>query len=309
MVRAARFLFSDSKSDEGRSRPVAVVAGSLGVLALAIGLLPLPYRTQTEGVVWVPEDSLVRARTDGFIERLVASPGQRIRAGDVLIACGDPDLEAEVKVLAARLRLLDARYQAELVRDQVRAEIVEEERRHARERLARAREQIGDLVIRSAVDGVFVTPHPEDLPGRFLRKGQALAHVLPSQVVTVRAVVSQDDIDLVRERTRRAQVRLAERVEDVVPARVKRVVPGASDQLPSTALGSAGGGQVPIDPRDARGVSAIERLFVVELELEGASRLVNLGGRVHVRFDHGRASMAVQWFRELRQLFLSRLDV
>jgi putative peptide zinc metalloprotease protein len=95
----------------------------------------------------------------------------------------------------------------------------------------------------------------------------------------------------------------------VVPARIRRVVPTASETLPSSALGSAGGGRVPVDPRDERGLSAVEKLFVVELELEGAPRVANLGGRVHVRFDHGLRPIALQWLRELRQLFLSRLDV
>jgi hypothetical protein len=30
---------------------------------------------------------------------------------------------------------------------------------------------------------------------------------------------------------------------------------------------------------------------------------------VYVRFDHGHKPLALQWYRSLRQLFLSRLDV
>lgn len=309
VVKVLRVLFGEARLRDVRSRAIGVVSAALAGLVLLFAVLPAPYRTQTEGVIWIPEESLVRAGTEGFIERLVATPGERIRRGDVLIECEDADLETEAKVLAARLRLLNARYHEEGVRDRVRAEIVEEERREVRERLARARERIGDLTIRSAVDGVFVAPQAQDLPGRFVRQGQALAHVLAPEALTVRAVVSQDDIDLVRERTRRAEVRLAERVDEVVPARVRRVVPTASGTLPSTALGIAGGGRVPIDPRDERGLSALEKLFVVELEIEGSPRGANLGGRVHVRFDHGNTPLALQWFRQLRQLFLSRLDV
>ena len=60
---------------------------------------------------------------------------------------------------------------------------------------------------------------------------------------------------------------------------------------------------------DERGKSAIHKHFVVELELPPEAQVQNLGGRVHVRFDHGYQALASQWYRSLRQLFLSRLDV
>jgi putative peptide zinc metalloprotease protein len=35
---------------------------------------------------------------------------------------------------------------------------------------------------------------------------------------------------------------------------------------------------------------------------------VNAGGRAYVRFDHGRAPLAAQWYSEVRRLFLSRFN-
>jgi putative peptide zinc metalloprotease protein len=56
-------------------------------------------------------------------------------------------------------------------------------------------------------------------------------------------------------------------------------------------------------------VTAFERVFQVEVELEQSPRFVNVGGRAFLRFDHGRAPLARQWYRQLRQLFLSTFDV
>jgi putative peptide zinc metalloprotease protein len=53
----------------------------------------------------------------------------------------------------------------------------------------------------------------------------------------------------------------------------------------------------------------MEKTFQVDLELPSALSLLNVGGRVYVRFDHGWEPLAVQWGRELRQLFLTRLNV
>ena len=51
---------------------------------------PVPLRSRAEGVIWVPERAHVRATADGFVERIVAPPGSRVRQGDVLVVCRDP---------------------------------------------------------------------------------------------------------------------------------------------------------------------------------------------------------------------------
>jgi putative peptide zinc metalloprotease protein len=136
-----------------------------------------------------------------------------------------------------------------------------------------------------------------------------LAHVVDIETLTVRTVVDQTDIDLIRSGTQAVQVRLAERLESPMSAEVKRLVPAASEDLPSPALGSEGGGQVPLDPHDPKGQKAIRKIFQVDLELPAQQGLVNVGGRVYVRFDHGWEPLAAQWYRQGRQLFLARFNV
>jgi putative peptide zinc metalloprotease protein len=105
------------------------------------------------------------------------------------------------------------------------------------------------------------------------------------------------------------RVRFAERLTEPMTATVARLVPAASDALPSPALGSEGGGQVPLDPHDPQGSTAIKRLFQIDLALPAQQGMLTVGGRVYVRFDHGRAAFAAQWYRLGRQLFLARFNV
>jgi putative peptide zinc metalloprotease protein len=102
---------------------------------------------------------------------------------------------------------------------------------------------------------------------------------------------------------------LAERLASPIDAGVTRLVPAASDELPSPALGSEGGGQVPMDPKDPKGQKAMRKVFQVDLQLPVELGLVNVGGRVYVRFDHGWEPLMAQWYRQGRQLFLSRFNV
>jgi putative peptide zinc metalloprotease protein len=302
------FLVTSPALRRVRVRAIGVTLLLLGGLVGTIGFLPVPSRTGAEGVIWIPEEAMVRAGADGFVSRVAARPGNRVRPGEVLIECRDPELLNRVRVLTARLRELRARYDEQRPTDRVKAGLVQEEIRFVEEDLARAQERVGGLVIRSQADGTFVLPMAEDLPGRFVRRGEVLGYTVNLDRITVRAVVSQAHIDQVKHRTRAVEVRLSERVGETVPVAVRREVPGASERLPSPALGMSGGGRVAVDPRDAQGVTAMERVFQVDLELPSQFALLNVGGRAYVRFDHGLEPLAVQWARQIRQLFLARLN-
>ena len=309
VVKGLKFLFTNPRIRSVRSRAITVSAALLVFVLGVIGLVPLPYRTSAEGVIWLPEDSFVRAGADGFIERIVGRPGTKVQAGDLLVVLADPVLTTRERVLGDRVRELEARYVQYQFTEPVKADLAQEELRHEKERLKRAQQQTADLIIRSRVDGTFIVPAAEDLPGRFIRQGELLGHVLELGTVTVRAIVSQDNIDLVRHRTRAVEVRLSEKLGETVLAVVRRVTPGASERLPAKALGTVGGGEVVADPTDRQGLTAIEKVFQLELELPSHTRFVNLGGRGYIRFDHGWSPLAVQWYRSVRQLFLSRFNV
>jgi putative peptide zinc metalloprotease protein len=309
LVKIVRHLVAGPGLRRVRARAIAVSLAMAAVLVGLLGFVPVPSRTRAEGVVWLPEEAFVRAGVDGFVERVVATPGALVRPGDALVEARDPVLEARARVLAARLKELEARYTAERPTDRVRAAMVQGEIVYTQAELERVHEQLGMLTVRSGAEGAFVVPAAEDLPGRLVKRGELLGHVVKLDRILVRTLVSQTDIDLVRRRTEAVQVRLSERLGEPLPARVVREVPAASQQLPSPALGAAGGGTVAVDPRNAEGVMAMGRLFQVDLELPTSLRLVNVGGRVYVRFDHGSEPLATQWGRQLRQLFLARLNV
>ncbi|MDE3226092.1 MAG: HlyD family efflux transporter periplasmic adaptor subunit [Nitrospirota bacterium] len=306
--KGAVYLASSPRLHRVRRRAVAVAATVIAAVVALVWLVPAPFFTRTEGVVWLPDEAVVRAGTDGFVNRVVAQPGVRVPAGALLIRCEDSTLTTDVVVLEARLREMEARHREQVPQDLVKAQIIEEERRYVEEQLQRARTKAADLLVRSRTDGTFVVPQSEDLPGRFVHKGEVLGYVVDLATITVRAVVSQDDINLIQQRTQRVDVRLAERLARPISADLQRLVPAASEQLPSPALGSEGGGLVPLDPSDTKGQKAAHTMFQVDLRLPTDVPVLNVGGRVYIRFDHGWAPFGVQWVRTLRQLFLARFN-
>jgi putative peptide zinc metalloprotease protein len=63
-----------------------------------------------------------------------------------------------------------------------------------------------------------------------------------------------------------------------------------------------------MDPTDAEGLKAAQKVFQLDLEIPSTSKLVNLGGRCYIRFDHGWTPLGMQFYFQLRQLFLSRFN-
>jgi putative peptide zinc metalloprotease protein len=308
VVKAVRYVGWNARLARRRNRAIAISgAAALAVLTVLFGV-PLPLWTNAQGVTWAPDDAIVHAGTDGFVRRVAVEPGASVRRGRLLIETEDPQLPARIASLEAQLRALEVRAQAELAVDRVRREMTMEEVKSVRAELALARERFSDLKIVSPADGLFVLDNAQDLPERFMKKGQLVGFVVSPTEATVRVLVSQDDVDLVRSRTTAVEVKLAGRVGDTLPAKVRREVPAASSRLPNAALSTAGGGLVATDPRQADAPTAIGRWFEFELELPGKPTHA-LGQRAYVRFEHGWEPLAWRIGRSVRQLFMKRFTV
>ncbi len=303
IFKASRFLVASPKL--GRRRAAAIAASVAALLALAalVCFVPVPLSTRTEGVVWIPEDAFVRAGAEGVVERLAVPAGRQVNRGDLLVECSDPLLPARIRVLVSKQMELQALYDSQILTDRVAAQVTREQMKGVDDQLRDARERAAELTVRSPARGVFLVADPQDLPGRFVRRGDVLGYVVPPLAATVRVVVSQPDADLVRERTRAVQLRFPWNFSEIMPASLKREVPAATDRLPSKVLGQSGGGGVAIDPRDEGGTTSFQKVFLFDIE-PAAPFLPRVGSRVYVRFDHGAEPLVGRWYRAVRHLLL-----
>ena len=310
VVRAARHLRDRPELAERRGRILAGGAAVLAAVAAALALVPVPHRSIAEGVVWLPEEAALRAGASGYVSRLEAEPGARVAAGQPVLQSREPALDANLRILEARVAELEASYHKEFVADRARAEIVREELALETQALERARERAALLRIDAQAEGVLTIAAPQDLPGRWHRKGEVIGWVLGRDDPIVRVVVEQAEADLVAASTRKVEVRLADEVGRVRGGRIVRHVPAGTDEAPSRALVASGGGRLAVDPRDPQGRRTLERIFEIDVALdEPLGRPPAWGQRVYVRFDLQPEPLATQAFRGLRRLFLRHFDV
>ncbi len=288
----------------------AILAGTAGVLFLLVAVLPLPNRTVAQGVVWLPEQSIVRAGAPGFFRSFEAAPGSLVAPGAVLARSVDPALDAELRLLEARVDELEASYAAEFVADRAGAEIVREQLLHAQAALARAQQRAQGLLVVANTAGRYTVPKASDLPGRHLKQGAVIGYVLGEHAPVVRVVLDQAAVDEVASSTLKVEVRRASELAQAWPGRVVRQVPAGRDEVPSAALTPSGGGSIATDPRDPKGLRTLERVFQLDVEVDAlAGRALRYGERVHLRFSHAPAPLATQLWPPLRRLFLRHFDV
>jgi putative peptide zinc metalloprotease protein len=294
------------KGRRGRALGISGL-GCLTLIAL-IMLVPAPLATVSEGVIWLPEEAQVRAGTNSFIRKLEVSSGSKVRSGEDLFQLADPSLAAQLLAQRQRVVEVETRLRADEVIDRVKAALTRQELEAEHSELQRLADRAQRLVVHSPRSGTFAALDPNDAQGRYVREGSMIGFVVGDEPRIVRAIVRQDDIELVRDHLREVQAKIVDRLSETFDASIIREVPAAGNALPSKALGIAGGGRIATDPKDSEGNTAIERVFQFDLRLSPPPRDAKYGTRVYLRFNHEWEPLGWQWYRRLRQLFLSYFD-
>jgi putative peptide zinc metalloprotease protein len=287
-------------------RRTLLFLGSAGAL---LAFIPLPFYSVHQAVVWLPEEAIVRAEAAGHTILSLVRPSQAVVPGEPVLVLDSPQVLADLGVAQAGLRQAQVQLRKAQTEDRVRAKALESEIASRQARLSEAQRRVEALTAVAASPGNWAPVAATELVGRYVKRGEVLGFVVGAPSSLVRAAVTQEDMALIHARLRQVEVRLVNDLHTPVAARVRRQVPGGEFDLVSAALGSDGGGAIPVDPSQQGGKRSLKRVFDLEIELARASRSSVFGDRAHVRFELGWAPLGWQWFLRLRQLFLSQLNV
>ena len=300
-------ILAAASSLGGRRRSWLAFGSMFAGLVILIGILPAPHNTLAHGVVWLPDQARVRAQTGGFVTDILVRSGEMVEPGRPLLILEDTALLADRQALASQLQRATTQRYAAMFEDAERAQMLEEEIDRLQGELGTVEQKIANLEIRSRVHGRLEMPRQDDLIGTFVEQGSTLGYVFEAEQIAVRAAVPEYDAALVRADTRGIAVRISDRPEQLVDARLVRDIPAATWELPSAALGNLGGGSHVTDPSDAEGLRAVEPVVLFDLALPDKT-LERAGGRAWVRFEHSAKPLASQWYRRARQVFLQQFN-
>jgi len=285
-----------------RLRLVAV----LGALALAAVVVPLPDRVVAPALVWAPDEARLRAGVDGFV-MTVAATGSVVPTGTELLRLDDPALRRERERLLQLQPGLRTQLFTHLRSDPAKARQAEEQLARAEAELAEVDTRLAMMRVVAPATGHFALERPQDLPGRFVREGDALGWVFDGRPTVVRLALGQDEAARLRDGVRSVRVRLAEAPGTVLPGRLLREAPAAAERLPGAALGDRGGGSIPVDPQDRDGLKPAVPVYLIDVSIDAPLEPApGAGGRAWVRLDLGSASLAAQAGRWIRQTVRGR---
>ena len=287
-----------------------LVLSGAGLLALLL-LMPWPRATLVQGVVWPPDQAQLRVEEAGFVSAVVATPGQSLAAGDVVLQIASPQLTSEHARQRARVNALQAELLQALPgsgprRDGTQAGDARAELQVAQAELARLQQRVDQLTVRSQTAGQLLLPRADELPGQFLRRGFVLGQTLRDTRTIVRVALPQEQASDLQDAGDAVAVRLRASPQDVYRASVLRDSLSAVTRLPTAVLGTRHGGAIVTDPADTDGLQTREPVVVLDLQLANAEPggATRMGERAWVRFDRGSAPLLLQMAQGLQRFWL-----
>ena len=305
LLNFMRFLLTQPKSSQARVTTVTLTV--TGILVVCIGFVPIPYNSLALGVVWLPENAIIRAASDCEITDVMVTPGAPVDIGDVLFRCTAPEVETRVRILQAQLDAVAAQRAGLEVTDRVKRDQLRNEMNSISAQLTRTQEQADQQLVVAPTTGRFIAADRRALAGRFLKQGVTAAYVVPPQARTVRVAVEQSDISDVDDALQRVEIRFSEQPGAPYATNVRHQTPQASYQVVSAALTSTGGGELPVDAT-GDGRTVLEPVFDLELVWPANAPIVNVGSHVRVKFVHQAKPLAERLTAEVRRAFLGRLE-
>jgi multidrug efflux pump subunit AcrA (membrane-fusion protein) len=257
----------------------------------------------------------VRAESPGFVRTLHVAAGQLVAAGTCLATIDNPtsvhdlldvDLAIQQSALRARIMQGESDYTSLQV-ERTHRESLESQRSELAARVATLRPT-------AAIAGRIIGRDLQGLVGRYLHTGDELLAIGADEHKSIVVAVPQHEVEFfLRQVGTEARVRILGQGERIRGARLAKVDPRASDQIPHAALAAGNGGPLPVaqiadgiqDGQSGPLTRLVEPHFraTIELPAEQARRLragqvaqVRLGSAGHSIGAHIRRWIE-EWMR------------
>jgi len=302
------FLLNDAATN--KLRAILIASATVAALASALVLIPLPLSTLAEGVVWLPERAIIRVANNCEVTRQEVVDGHDVQIGDTLFTCEDPDLPAQIRLLRAELRELEAERYGYQISRRVKRAMLQHKIDTVKSKLQRAEDIFSEQVVRAQNSGQLVLAGDVALEGRYLKQGSIAAFVIPVNGRTVHVPIDQDDIGIIKREVASIEMQFSEELPSrgVHQSAIVRQTPQANLEVISAALTTGGGGTLLADPA-GNGRTLMEPVFNVELAWPESAPEVNVGSRVWVKFKHSSKPIFFRLLTKAQRAFLGRLDV
>ena len=311
IIGLTRYLAANPRLDRCRPRAIAVSAGLAAAIVGLLQFTPMPAHFRAPGVLRSPEESEVHNNTTGYLEEILGKPGATVAKGDPLVHIVNPELELNLRSALATRDEIEAQILQAMEQQQANLRPLKSRLAAAEQNIARLENDRADLIVRAPQDGTWIAPHLADSRHRWLLRGADLGLITDPAKFQFIAVVAQTDADRIfAHPVNGSEVRLLGQASTPLQVANLKMIPGERRNLPSPALGWAGGGPIPVAQDDPDGRKTIEPFFEVRADLTPGAKAAMLDGRSgQIRFDLPAEPLLPRWTRQLRQLLQKRYQI
>lgn len=308
-IKGMRWVILSDELNGQRKRALGLVLCFFCVLT-AVLFIPMPSITRVQGVVAASEQGEVFSDVGGVVTNIHAQSGALVQQGDKLVTLSNPSLERDRQKVEAELAALSSDSMASLQQDNQNSAMDHATAMAERVRLQTNLDDLlrrsNALIITAQQDGTFAPLDQHLLPGRHIAQGERIGFVVNGNDWTVRTLIPEARAAQLRAGVKSASVRLAESIDEEVPATLMRETPAVTRQLPSAALSQFGGGTIVTDPFDNSNLTSLKNLFELELVIPGDTKVAGLGQRAFVRLEHPSEALLIRLWRATRSIWLTR---
>jgi multidrug efflux pump subunit AcrA (membrane-fusion protein) len=234
----------------------------------------------------------VRAKSSGFVRRVLVKEGDLVRKDQVVAVLENPDLQDQFKDVESRLQILDLlRQRATAKNDSPALKQLDADNGQLMAAQRKLQQELGALELKAPVPGVVVTAELDLKKGTFLREGDILCEVIPPQQMRIVIPLGEGEAGLVRT-GQPVDLRIYAFPGRVFRGSVTKTFQAGSAHLPHAALAARFGGDIPTEIDQTSTERPVDNLYQAELQIENVEHLLRAGMSGRARVECGRTTPA-----------------
>lgn len=201
-----------------------IIATLLLIFVVAL-FVPLDYRISADATLQTTEKYLVVSPHDGYLGKISARPGDRVKKGAALAQLNDEDLRLERRKLASQVQQYRQTYDTALANsNRIEAAVASAQLDQASIQLRLIDQQLERTQLIAPMDGIVVSDDISQTQGAPVKQGDVLFEIAAAQGFLVQLFIDERDIAAVQA-GQEGQVKFSSLPGELFDVRVKSITP------------------------------------------------------------------------------------
>lgn len=311
LIKFVKYISNNPGLARVRGRAIRVSLATITVIFIILNYIPFPYSFKAPGVLKAIGYMVIVNHATGQVVSFEKSSGSFVKRGDTLLVLENTELRNLLSMNKAALLEAELEYNKALTNLQADMEPLEKRISAFTSRLQYVEKEIACLVVRAEIDGIWEIPDANGFMGRWLPRGTQIGQIINQNQFYFASVIPQKEISgLFSQKIEAAQVKLIGQSQRLLGVKKINIIPMEQNQLPSSALGFSGGGDIAVAPGDSSGRKTVEPFYEVRAVLQNTQEVMQKHGRSgKIRFSLGYKPLLWQGWRKVLQLLQKHYQI